>query len=54
MVMMTMRLKVKQNLRNHVSRLEFKLEMLKDPEVADPPETIFGGQLAAPHLLTGR
>ena len=49
--MMQMKLKLKQNLQSNGSRLEFNLEKLKDPEVADLFEVAFGGRFAALNLL---
>ena len=49
--MMTMKLKLKHNLRSHDSRLKFNLERLKDPDVADLFEATIGGKFAALNLL---
>ena len=49
--MMTMKLKVKQTLRSHGSRLKFNLEKLKDPEVGDLFEATIGGTFATLNLL---
>ena len=51
LVMMTMKLKLKQNLPSHDSRLKLTLEKLKDPEVVDLFETTIGGKFAALNLL---
>ena len=48
--MMTMKLKLKQNLRSHGSRLEFNREKLKDQEVAYLFEATIGGKFAAINL----
>ena len=47
LVMMTTKLKLKQNLQRHGSRLMFNLEMLKDPKVADLFEATIGVKFAA-------
>ena len=46
LVKMTMKLKLKQNLRSHGSRRKFNLERLKDPEVPDLLEATIGGKFA--------
>ena len=46
LVTMTVKLKLKQNLPSHGSRLKFNLEKLKDPEVADVCETTITGKFA--------
>ena len=46
LVMMTVKLKQKQNLRSHDSRLKFNPEKLKDREVADLFETTIGSTFA--------
>ena len=51
LLMMTTKLKLKQNLRSHRSRLKFNFEKLKDPEVADLFEATIGGKFAALNLL---
>ena len=47
LVIITMKLKLKQNLRSHGSRLKFNLEKRKDPEVADRFEATIGGQICS-------
>ena len=46
-----MKLKLKQNLRSHGSRLQLNPEDLKDMEVADLFEATIGGKVAALNLL---
>ena len=51
-VMVTMKLKLKKNLRNHGPRLKFNLEkLLRDPRIADLFEATIGGIFAALYLL---
>ena len=45
--MMTMKVKLKQNLRSHDSRLKFNVVKLKDPEVADLFDATSGGKFSA-------
>ena len=50
LVMMTMNLKLKKNLRNHGPRLKFNFEKLKDPHVADLFEAANGTKWSV-HIL---
>ena len=45
LVMMTMKLKLKQTLRSHGSKLKFTLERLKVPKVADLFKATIGADL---------
>ena len=54
LVMMTVKLKLKKNFRNHGLRLGFNLEKLKDPQVADLLEATIGGKFSALDLLKKR
>ena len=49
--MMTMKLKLKQTLRSHGTRLKFNIERLKDPKVADLFKATIGGKFPALSLL---
>ena len=51
LVMMTMKLTLKQNLPSHGARLKFNLENLKDREVGDLFEATNESKFAAPNLL---
>ena len=51
LVMMTMKLKLKQNLRSHGSRLKLNLEKLNDPEVPDLFEATIRGKFASINLI---
>ena len=50
-VMMIMKVKLTENVRNHGPRLKFDHEKRKDPQAADLFEATVGGTFAAPNLL---
>ena len=50
-MVMTMKLKLKKNLRNRGPRLKFNLEKLKDAQLADLLKATIGGKFAAFNLL---